>query len=62
MLGAYFVAAREIPGWIMLLPAIAIGCFSVAVLNVNNIRDMKSDEGLRITTPLRIGERNAKIY
>ena len=46
----------------MILPAIAIGCFSVAVLNVNNIRDMKSDEGLRITTPLRIGERNAKIY
>ena len=32
------------------------------MLNVNNIRDMKSDEGLRITTPLRIGERNAKIY
>ena len=62
VLGAYFVAAREIPGWIMILPAAAIGCFSVAVLNVNNIRDMKSDEGLRITTPLRIGERNAKIY
>ncbi len=58
VLGAYFVAAREIPGWIMILPAAAIGCFSVAVLNVNNIRDMKSDEGLRITTPLRIGERN----
>ena len=62
VLGAYFVAAREIPGWVTILPAVAIGCFSVGVLNVNNIRDMKSDEGLRITTPLRIGERNAKIY
>ena len=62
VLGAYFVAAREIPGWVTVLPAVAIGCFSVGVLNVNNIRDMKSDEGLRITTPLRIGERNAKIY
>ena len=62
VLGAYFVAAREIPGWVTVLPAVAIGCFSVGVLNVNNIRDIKSDEGLRITTPLRIGERNAKIY
>lgn len=62
VLGAYFVAAREIPGWVTVLPAVAIGFFSVGVLNVNNIRDMKSDEGLRITTPLRIGERNAKIY
>ena len=62
VLGAYFVAAREIPGWVTVLPAVAIGCFSVGVLNVNNIRDMKSDEGMRITTPLRIGERNAKIY
>ncbi|MGM9766877.1 MAG: 1,4-dihydroxy-2-naphthoate octaprenyltransferase [Candidatus Cryptobacteroides sp.] len=62
VLGAYFVAAREIPGWVTVLPAVAIGCFSVGVLNVNNIRDKKSDEGLRITTPLRIGERNAKIY
>lgn len=62
VLGSYFVAARTVPSWILLLPASAIGCFSVGVLNVNNIRDMKSDEGLRITTPLRIGERNAKIY
>ena len=62
VLGSYFVVAHTIPSWIFILPAVAIGAFSIGVLNVNNIRDMKSDEGLRITTPLRIGERNAKIY
>ncbi|MDD6253682.1 MAG: 1,4-dihydroxy-2-naphthoate octaprenyltransferase [Candidatus Cryptobacteroides sp.] len=62
VLGSYFVAARALPTWIMVLPACSIGLFSVGVLNVNNIRDMKSDEGLRMTVPLRIGERRAKIY
>ena len=43
VLGAYFVAAHTIPSLLMLLPAVAIGCFSVGVLNVNNMRDVKSD-------------------
>ena len=48
--------------WGILLPAAAIGCFSVAVLNVNNIRDMKSDAATRVTVAIRMGERNARIY
>lgn len=59
--GAYYVASHDIRP-LMLLPASAIGFFSVAVLNVNNIRDMETDARTRITIPLRIGERNAKIY
>lgn len=62
VLGSYFVAAHEIRTWILLLPAVSIGCFSTAVLNVNNIRDMESDRLTRRTIPVRIGERNAKIY
>ncbi len=62
VLGAYFVAAHTILSWIMVLPAVAIGCFSVAVLNVNNIRDMETDAGIRVTTPLRIGIKGARIY
>ncbi len=62
VLGAYFVAAHEIRTWILLLPAVSVGCFSTAVLNVNNIRDMESDRATRRTIPVRIGERNAKIY
>ena len=34
----------------------------MGVLNVNNIRDMKSDEGTRVTVPLKLGEHKAKIY
>ena len=48
--------------WRILLPAAAIGCFSVAVLNVNNIRDMKSDAQTRTTVAIRLGERRARIY
>ena len=62
VLGSYFVMSHAFPYWIMLLPAVAIGCFSVAVLNVNNIRDIDSDAGLRVTTPMRIGVKRAKIY
>lgn len=62
VLGSYFVAARTIPTWIMVLPACAIGFFSIGVLNINNIRDIKTDAGIRITTPIRIGVKGAKIY
>ena len=61
VLGAYYVASHNLRP-LMLLPASAIGLFSVGVLNVNNIRDMETDARTRKTIPLRIGERNAKIY
>lgn len=60
--GSYFVASHDLGNWRILLPAAAIGCFSVGVLNVNNIRDMKTDALTRTTTPVRIGSRAAKVY
>lgn len=62
VLGSYFVAVHTIPSWFLLLPAVSIGCLSTAVLNVNNIRDMKSDALTRKTIPVRFGEKKAKIY
>ena len=59
--GGYFVCSHEID-FSTLIPGAAIGLFSVGVLNVNNIRDMKSDEGTRVTVPLKLGEHKAKIY
>lgn len=59
--GAYYVAVHQLSP-LLLLPASAIGCFSVGVLNVNNLRDMETDAGTRVTVPLKIGERKAKIY
>ena len=60
--GGYYLCAHEFPSWIILLPATAIGCFSVAVLNVNNIRDMKSDAATRVTVAMKLGEKRARIY
>lgn len=62
VLGGYYVAARELPLLIMLLPASAIGCFSVGVLNVNNIRDMKTDAVNRVTVAIKLGMKGARIY
>ena len=62
VLGGYYVAARELPPVIMLLPASAIGCFSVGVLNVNNIRDMKTDAVNRVTVAIKLGMKGARIY
>ena len=46
----------------MLLPAMSIGFFSMAVLNVNNIRDMETDRQNRVTVAIKLGEKGAKIY
>lgn len=62
VMGGYFVVAHTFDTPLLLLPATAIGCFSVGVLNVNNIRDMESDADHRVTVPLKIGSRKAKIY
>lgn len=45
-----------------LLPAAAIGCWSIGVLNVNNIRDMKTDAVTRTTVALKLGLRKARVY
>ncbi len=59
--GGYFVCAHTINPATLIAGA-AIGLFSVGVLNVNNIRDMKSDAGTRVTVPLKLGEHRAKVY
>ena len=59
--GGYFICSHIID-LRTLIPGAAIGLFSVGVLNVNNIRDMKSDAANRITVPLKLGEHRAKVY
>ena len=61
VVGGYFVCSHQID-FSTLIPGAAIGLFSVGVLNVNNIRDMKSDAGTRVTVPLKLGEHRAKVY
>lgn len=61
VLGAGYVCAHSIdPLWT--LPAAAFGCWSIGVLNVNNIRDMKTDAATRTTVALKLGPTRARIY
>jgi len=61
-LGAFYICSHDIFLAKVLLPACAIGCFSIGVLNVNNIRDMKTDARTRVTVALKLGARKARIY
>ena len=49
--------------WIYVFPALSCGFFSTAVLNVNNIRDIKTDKlaGKR-SIPVRLGRARAVVY
>jgi len=60
--GSYYICSHDICLLRPLLPACAIGCFSIGVLNVNNIRDMKTDARTRTTVALKLGLRGARIY
>lgn len=49
--------------WDYVLPALSTGLFSVAVLNVNNIRDIESDKKAgKMSIPVRIGRPAAVFY
>lgn len=61
VVGGYLVASHTLFTR-LLLPGSAIGFFSVGVLNVNNIRDMKTDAENRVTVAIMLGEKRAKIY
>ena len=46
-----------------LLPALSCGFFSIAVLNINNIRDIDSDRTAgKFSIPVRIGKEKAALY
>lgn len=62
VLGTYFLQIQEIDIKI-LLPATSCGLFAVGVLNINNIRDIESDESAgKRSIPVRIGRDRAVIY
>lgn len=62
VLGCYFLFAQTLDN-LILLPAISIGLLSVAVLNLNNMRDRVSDaQSGKNTLVVQIGPHKAKIY
>lgn len=62
VLGSTYLFTRDLDGY-YILPAITCGLFAVAVLNVNNIRDIESDKMAgKLSVPVRIGRQNAELY
>lgn len=60
--GTYFLHTLTFSPAII-LPAISLGCFSTAVLNINNIRDIDSDQYAgKKSIPVRIGRKAAIKY
>lgn len=60
--GTYFLHDNHF-SWDLLLPASMLGFLSVAVLNLNNLRDYESDkQNKKNTLVVYMGVKNAKIY
>ena len=62
VIGSFYLHTRLI-GWAYVLPALSCGLFSMAVLNVNNIRDLESDRlAGKMSIPVRVGRERAVVY
>lgn len=62
VMGSFYLFTGSL-SWLELLPALSLGLFSVAVLNVNNIRDIESDKiAGKQSIPVRLGRRRAIVY
>ncbi|WP_115461919.1 1,4-dihydroxy-2-naphthoate octaprenyltransferase [Winogradskyella aurantiaca] len=62
VLGTYFLNVKQLDH-VVLLPAISLGMLSMAVLNLNNMRDIDSDEKSgKITVAVKLGLKKAKQY
>lgn len=60
--GTYYLNTLNFT-WLILLPAAALGFFSTAVLNLNNMRDIENDrKSNKITIVVRIGYYRARYY
>jgi 1,4-dihydroxy-2-naphthoate octaprenyltransferase len=62
VMGSLYLFTQEIY-WSNILPALSCGLFSIAVLNINNIRDIESDRAAgKYSIPVRIGKDSAVLY
>ena len=64
VLGTYYLHTLSWNwNWNLLLPATSCGLFAVAVLNINNIRDIDSDRATgKNSIPVRLGRERAVVY
>lgn len=62
VLGSLYLFTHQV-SWEYALPAASCGLFAVGVLNINNVRDIESDQKAgKFSVPVRIGRQNAILY
>ncbi|MAO07451.1 MAG: 1,4-dihydroxy-2-naphthoate octaprenyltransferase [Alteromonas sp.] len=62
VLGSYYLFTQNVT-WLEILPALSIGCFSTAVLNLNNLRDIHNDAAVgKRTLVVKMGFEKGKRY
>ncbi len=62
VMGSQYLFTQQLTGYTV-LPALSCGLFSIAVLNINNIRDIESDrQAGKFSIPVRIGKEKASYY
>lgn len=62
VMGSYYLFTQNLR-FEIILPALSCGLFSIGVLNINNIRDIESDQKAgKFSIPVRIGKKNAARY
>jgi 1,4-dihydroxy-2-naphthoate octaprenyltransferase len=62
VLGSYYLFTKEFSAY-KILPALSCGFFSIGVLNINNIRDIESDQKAgKFSIPVRIGRSKSIVY
>jgi 1,4-dihydroxy-2-naphthoate polyprenyltransferase len=62
VMGSYYLFTKHISRY-EILPAFSMGFLSIAVLNINNIRDIESDRAAgKLSIPVRLGRRRAVVY
>lgn len=62
VLGTFFLFTKHIDPWLF-LPASSVGLLSTAVLNLNNMRDLESDQKSKKNTLAGyLGPNNSKVY
>ena len=62
VMGCFYLYGQTINPWII-LPAVAVGNLSIAVLNINNMRDLDADKVVgKNTLAVKLGREKAKRY
>lgn len=62
VIGCFYLYGQQLDPWVI-LPAVAVGNLSIAVLNINNMRDLDADKMVgKNTLAVKLGRQNAKRY